>query len=448
MSRGKNKAAEEAEANRIANEAILPTAPPEPSPVAASKPPAKTGKLAMARQACAKIVKKPESNWRVILDYDQLQRPLPHIPTGSLIIDYLIGGDPNKYEVRPCPGLPRGRVTQLWGHESSGKTTLALTAAAQCIRDGGTVLYVDWENDIVPDYASALGIPISDDTKFELVQPDTLEDGIKIATTYATAGVDLVIFDSVGAATPARIANRELTDIAEQAKVGELQQVWSQELCNLKRVIAKSKTAVLGISQVRAKISTGPSHGGPTTQPQGGNAWKFYSSIRLELRRIKAETSKLYNPITHKTDARVSGGTILCKVIKCKLSKSQGREEVFYISHGDGIDDIRSVMEIGAAHGFIKKAGSWLSWTSPEGEEIRRQGSGQFREYLKEHPDHVQALYRQVLPALGSSTYVEADYEEEDLTGVDELVGEVLAEELKEGPDLSEPDGESEPDSD
>jgi RecA/RadA recombinase len=136
-----------------------------------------------------------------------------------------------------------------------------------CAR-GGTVLYIDWENDIVPDYAEALGVPILDPEKFQLHQPDTLEDGIKLAMVFATAGVDLIIFDSIGSAIPARIANRELEEAGEQSRVGEEQQVWSRELPNLKRIINQKGTCVFGISQIRSKI--GMTGYGPTPQPQGG----------------------------------------------------------------------------------------------------------------------------------------------------------------------------------
>lgn len=393
-----------------------------------------TGALALARDHIAKNMPRL-ADARVTLDYRQLKNPLPHIPTGSLIVDYLVGGEPNDHGVRPCPGLPRGRVSQVWGHESSGKTTLALTAAATTCANGGTVLYVDWENDIVPDYAAALGVPIADTDKFELVQPDTLEDGIKIATVYATAGVDLIVFDSVGAPATARVANRKVEDIAEQTKVGDLQQIWSIELSNLKRAIAKSKTAILGISQIRAKISTGGGYGGPTTQPQGGNAWKFYSSIRLELRRVKAEKARLHNVITHKTDERVIGGIINCKVVKCKLSKSQGREEVFYIRWGEGIDDMRSVMEIGVAHGVIKKGGGWYTWEGTDGEGVKINGTNAFRDFLKENPKEADYLYGLVIPHLGQIQMDEDAFE--DISNIGEIMaGE--AEELEDGPDLSE----------
>jgi len=390
--------------------------------------------LAMARKAGEMALKKPETDWRVVLDPDMLKEPLPHVSSGSLIIDYLIGGEPNKQGIPPCPGLPRGRVVQVWGHESAGKTTLALTAAAAVCAAGGTVLYVDWENDIVPDYAEALGVPITDDTKFELVQPETLEDGLKLAVIYATAGVDLIIFDSVGAAVPASIFDRGAEDVGEQAKVGELQQKWSQEMPSIKGKIAKKGAIVIGISQIRAKINTGPGHGGPTTQPQGGNAWKFYSSVRIELRRIKMEKQKRFDTLTRKEDERVIGGVIRAKMIKCKLSKSQGREAIFHIRWGEGIDDIRSVMEIGMAHGIIKRAGAWYSMEGAGG-SIRVQGKEPFLDHLRENKTDFNHLYDQVVPMLTASTIAEENLE--DLSDVESILAEA-AEEFEEGDDKSE----------
>ncbi len=394
-----------------------------------------TGRMALFLAGAEKALKKPKKEFIVPLDSDLLEESLPHLPTGSLIIDFLIGGEMNALGVRPCPGLPRGRVAQIWGHESAGKTTLALTAAATTCANGGTVVYIDWENDIVPDYAAALGVPVTDPDRFVLAQPDTLEDGVKIAMIAAAAGIDLIVFDSVGAAVPSRIANRDLADVGEQSRVGELQAVWSQELPNLKRVIAKKGGCILGISQIRSKISTGPSHGGPQTQPQGGNAWKFYSSVRLELRRIKQESAKLFNVLTHKTDDRITGVVIRAKVVKCQLSKSQGREELFYIRWGEGIDDVRSVMEIASSHGIINKAGSWYSASLPSG-ELKVQGTNGFLDHLKANPEDFAALYNQVIPLLGQRTFG-AD-ELEDLDNVAELLAEV--EEASKGPESDDDD--------
>jgi len=361
---------------------------------------------------------KEYDNIRVALNDDVLKQSLPHISSGSITIDFLIGGEPNMFGVAPCPGFPRGRVAQVWGHESAGKTTLCLEAVAEVCRQGGTAVYVDWENDIVPDYAAALGVPINEESKFELLQPETLEDGIKYAMAYAAAGVDLIVFDSVGSAVPRRIAERDAMDVAEQGKIAELQSIWSQELPNLKNLIAQTGTSVIGISQVRATMNAM----GKQTKPQGGNAWKFYSSVRLELTRIKNEKSKEHNLLTHRADERVIGGIIRATAIKNKLSKSQGRQELFYIRWGEGIDNIRTMIEIAKAHGIIKASGSWLSWEDCPDGPLKVLGVEKFRKHFVDNEEHREALHQRVIPLLGAGKSLEGfeeDSEEEELDGLD-----------------------------
>lgn len=368
--------------------------------------------LAAVREFLIKKKGKEFTDCRVVLDEESLKESLPHISTGSDVVNYLIGGEPNTFGVAPCPGWPRGRVAQVWGHESAGKTTLCLETVAAVCNAGGTAVYIDWENDIVPDYAAALGIPVTDPDRFELLQPETLEDGIKYAMAYATAGVDVIIFDSVGAAVPRRIAERDALDVAEQAKVAELQSVWSQELPNLKKVIAKSGTAVVGISQIRSTLATMP--GAKTTKPQGGNAWKFYASVRLELRRVKNEKSREHNVLTHKTDERVVGGIIKVTAVKCKLSRAQGRDEIFYIRWGEGIDNVRTMMEIASNHGIIKKGGAWLSWNDCPSGPLKIQGTEKLRTHLMENEEDYLALRDRVMPLLGHDADVVYVDEDED----------------------------------
>lgn len=369
--------------------------------------PVRSSKLALARDMAKKLLK--DDNWLVTLDPNQLREPLPHLPTGSLVIDYLIGGEENFFGVAPCPGLPRGRITQLWGHESAGKTTLALTAAAETCRNGGCVLYVDWENDIVPDYAAALGVPIDDPDKFMLAQPESLEEGMKLIKLFVQAGVDLVVIDSVGAAVPQAIKDRDIKDVGEQSRIGLNAQRWSEFLPDLKGEAQKTGTVILGISQVRQKMSTGPGNYGPSTAPQGGEAWKFYSALRLELRRITNEKSNIHNTLTSKKEERVIGGVIKAKVVKCKLSSSQGREEVFYIRWGEGIDDLRSVIEIAAAHGIIKKQGAWFQFG-----EKRMQGIEQVRAFFRSNAEAFAELAGKVRPHLTRKSSEPVDEEDDD----------------------------------
>ncbi len=383
----------------------------------AAKPVAKTSLSSMSDDPLTKMRKylvdkkgKDYTSIRVVLDDNSLKESLPHISSGSDVVDFIIGGEPNAFGVAPCPGFPRGRVSQIWGHESAGKTTLCLEAVAAVCKAGGTAVYIDWENDIVPDYAAALGVPITDPKRFELLQPETLEDGIKYAMAYAAAGVDLIVFDSVGSAVPRRLADRDALEVAEQGKIAELQSVWSQELPNLKNVIAKSGTAVIGISQVRASMSTQ----GPQTKPQGGNAWKFFSSVRLELRRMQNEKAKEHNVLNHKSEERVIGGIIKVTAIKNKLSKSQGREEIFYIRWGEGVDNVRTMIEIASAHGIVKKSGSWLAWEDCPSGPVKILGVDKFRSHFVDNIKDYEALRARVLPLLGAGKSVEGLVEEKD----------------------------------
>jgi recombination protein RecA len=370
--------------------------------------------LAAAREYLTKKKGKEFTDIRVALNADSLRESLPHLSSGCYVVDYLIGGQPNSFGVSPCPGFPRGRVSQVWGHESAGKTTLCLEAVAAICKAGGTALYVDWENDIVPDYAAALGVPITDPNRFELLQPDTLEDGIKYAMTYAAAGVDLIVFDSVGSAIPRRLADRDALDVAEQGKMAELQAVWSQELPNLKRVIARTGTAVIGISQTRATMNAM----GAQSAPQGGNAWKFYSSVRLELRRVQNEKARELNQLTHKTEERTVGGIIKVTAVKCKMSRSQGREEIFYIRWGEGVDNVRTLIEIAIAHGLIKKGGAgWYTWDGGSGKAIKLQGLEKLRAHFLENEEDFEALRSTVTPLLGegaAASFVEEAEVEDD----------------------------------
>lgn len=398
--------------------AFGPKAPPKDKGPGSAQLAGSNNSLAAARAYLTKKKGKAFTDIRVSLSEDNLKESLPHVPSGCDVVDFLIGGEKNSFGTSPCPGIPRGRVTQIWGHESAGKTTLALECAAAVCAAGGSVVYIDWENDIVPDYAQALGVPITDSDRFELLQPETLEDGIKFAMTYAAAGVDLIVFDSVGAAMPRRLAIRDALDTAEQGKVGELQSVWSQELPNLKRVIAKTGTAVIGISQIRSNMNTGP---GVKTQPQGGNAWKFYSSVRLELRRVTNEKAKEHNALTHTVDERVVGGIILVTAIKCKMSRSQGRKELFYIRWGEGIDNVRTILEIATAHGVIKKGGSWFTWAGPKG-QVKVQSKEKLRTHLIENAEDYAALRASVIPLLGQGVSAEQftdETDDEDADGID-----------------------------
>lgn len=352
----------------------------------------KTTALTRARTALTSVLKEDHV---VPLTADTLRASMPHIPTGSLNVDYLIGGRPNQYGVAPCPGLPRGRIVNLYGNSGAGKTTLALTVAAAVCAAGGTVAYIDWENEVEPRYAQRIGVPVTDESRFLLLQPNTLEEGMKIMVQMAIEGVDLIVVDSVGAGVPEDLYTRDVKEEGNQSQMGTVARKWSQFLPKYKAIIRQSGTCLLGISQLR-KTMGGMGHG-PDSAPQGGEAWKFYSAIRMMLRVFQKEKGKTFNQLTNKHEEAVTGTIVLAKLDKCKVSDSVHHEQKFYLESGLGIDNARSVVELAIAFKVISKvSGSWLQWsTAPKG-EVKLNGMGAFMKAFKADPKNTEVLFAQV----------------------------------------------------
>lgn len=362
-------------------------------------------------------------DWVVDLDPSKYRTTQPVLSTNSFVLDTFLGGRPNNFGVVPFPGIPKGKIIQLYGHEASGKTTLALEMSAAVCRNGGTVCYIDWENEVVPEYAHRLGVPIGDDAHFILVSPDTLEEGFITAYTMASAGVDLIIFDSVGAAVPKVTFEKALGDIAETGRIGLVASFWSTNLPKLKDRVAKSKSVVLGISQIRANIST-MGYGEKNTV-QGGNAWKFYSALRLLLKRIATEKGKIRNLLTNQVEDGVVGSYVKVRADKCKQSSIQGNETNIYIRYGEGIDNLRSLIDIAISYKIIVKAGSWVTWTRPDGSDTKVQGIEKVRDLLVEKKEFQAILESQVRDRMYASVSEANVVEsvEEDLDEVEEEEG-------------------------
>lgn len=391
------------------------TDPTETKKSGTKLPDTKGSKLSRILDAAKKVLKG--DSWKANIDPDQLDESAPHVPTGSMVVDYLIGGVPNAKGVAPCPGFPRKRITQLWGQEGAGKTTLALMSAAATIAKGGCVFYVDWENAIVLDYAIKLGVPVGDESKFVLVQPATLEEGLKLVRFAAIGGADLIVIDSVGAAVPEAIAERGLEETGEQARVGLAAQRWSEFLPQVRGDILKSGSALLGISQTRSKI--GGMGNGPQFEPQGGQAWKFYSDLRIEIRRFQQEKARVVNMLSNKTEEQVVGSIVNCKIVKCKLSDSQGREEKFYIRQGEGIDDVRTIVEVAINYNVIRKSGGWFYY----GEAGKWQGQEQVLKFFKADRKQLAELAQKVRPYL---TKKSDEPPEADVDGPDDALDEFI----------------------
>lgn len=275
------------------------------------------------------------------------------IPSGSLALDIALG----------IGGLPRGRIIEVYGPESSGKTTVALHAIAEVQRAGGQAAFIDAEHALDPTYARKLGVDIDE---LLLSQPDTGEQGLEIAEALVRSGaVDIVVIDSVAALVPKAEIEGDMGD----SHVGLQARLMSQALRKLSGAISKSKTITIFINQLREKV--GVMFGNPETTP-GGRALKFYSTIRLDVRRI--ETIKMGNDMV--------GNRTRIKVVKNKVAPPFKQAEID-IMYGEGISKEGSIIDIGVEKDIVDKSGAWYSY---EGERLG-QGRENAKQYLKDHSD-------------------------------------------------------------
>ncbi|MBA0901674.1 MAG: recombinase RecA [Candidatus Nitrotoga sp.] len=294
-------------------------------------------------------------------------RDIQVVSTGSLGLDIALG----------VGGLPRGRVIEIYGPESSGKTTLTLQVIAEMQRLGGTAAFIDAEHALDPQYAQKLGVNVSE---LLISQPDNGEQALEIADMLVrSAAVDVVVIDSVAALTP----KAEIEGEMGEPQMGLQARLMSQALRKLTANIKRSNTTVIFINQIRMKI--GVMFGSPETTT-GGNALKFYASVRLDIRRIGAI----------KKGDEVIGSETRVKVVKNKVAPPFKQAE-FDILYGEGISREGEVVELGVLHKIVEKAGAWYSYN---GEKIG-QGKDNAREYLKEHPDMAIEIENKIRAIVG-----------------------------------------------
>ncbi|MGA9164204.1 MAG: recombinase RecA [Thiobacillus sp.] len=299
-------------------------------------------------------------------DHD-ISRDIQAVSTGSLGLDIALG----------IGGLPRGRVVEIYGPESSGKTTLTLQVIAEMQKTGGTAAFIDAEHALDPAYAAKLGVDVDN---LLISQPDTGEQALEIADMLVRSGsVDVVVIDSVAALTPKAEIEGEMGD----SHMGLQARLMSQALRKLTANIKRTNTLVIFINQIRMKI--GVMFGNPETTT-GGNALKFYASVRLDIRRIGAI----------KKGDEIIGNETKVKVVKNKVSPPF-KEAFFDILYGQGISREGEIIELGVAHKLVDKSGAWYAYN---GEKIG-QGKDNAREYLKEHPEIAQEIEAKVRAAVG-----------------------------------------------
>lgn len=284
------------------------------------------------------------------------------VPTGSLSLDLALG----------IGGIPRGRVTEIFGPESTGKSTLAQHIMAEAQKAGGMAAYIDVEHALDPSFAAVCGVKLDE---LLVSQPDTGEQALEIAEALVrSSAVDVVVIDSVAALVPRVEIEGDMGD----AHVGLQARLMSQALRKLSGAISKSRTAVIFINQLREKV--GIIFGNPEVTP-GGRALKFYSSVRIDLRRVE----------NIKQGGRVVGTRIRAKVVKNKVA-APFRSAEFDIMFDQGISKEGDLLDLGVEMGIIKKAGAFLSF----GETRLGQGRENAREYLRQHQDFVQEIEHQI----------------------------------------------------
>ena len=274
------------------------------------------------------------------------------IPTGCITLDAALG----------IGGMPKGRIVEIYGPESSGKTTVALHVVAEAQKNGGTAAFIDAEHALDPVYASAIGVNMAD---LYISQPDTGEQALDICESLVKSGaVDVIVIDSVAALTPRAEIDGEMGD----SFVGLQARLMSQALRKLTAIVNKTKTCVIFINQLREKV--GVMFGSPETTP-GGKALKFYSSIRLDVRKTD----------TIKEGDKFVGNRTKVKVVKNKLA-SPFRTAEFDLMYGKGISKIGCLVDLALEHGILEKSGSWFSY---DGDKIA-QGKENVKNYLLQNP--------------------------------------------------------------
>ena len=295
---------------------------------------------------------------------------IPAIPTGSLGLDIALG----------IGGLPRGRIVEIYGPESSGKTTLTLEVIAQCQKMGGTAAFIDAEHALDPIYAGKLGVNVDE---LLVSQPDTGEQALEVADIMvASGGIDILVIDSVAALVPKAEIEGEMGD----HHVGLQARLMSQALRKITGNVQKSDTLVIFINQIRHKI--GVMFGSPETTP-GGNALKFYSSVRMDIRRIG----------TVKDGDEAVGNETRVKVVKNKVSPPFKQAE-FQILYNKGINRLGELIDKGADLDIIETAGAWYSYN---GEKIG-QGKANSIEFLEQNPKLLKTIEKQVIDAINKES--------------------------------------------
>jgi len=348
---------------------------------------------AKALESALKQIEKAYGKGSIMRIDGSVREKVPSIPTGSLGLDEAIG----------VGGLPQGRIVEIFGPESSGKTTLTLHAVANAQAAGGVAAFIDAEHAFDSAYAEKLGVRLSD---LLVSQPDSGEQALEVAELLVRSGaVDIVVVDSVAALVPRAEIEGEMGD----SHVGLQARLMSQALRKLTACVSKSRTCLVFINQLREKI--GVVYGSPETTP-GGRALKFYASVRLDIRRIGSV----------KDGDIIIGNTVRVKVVKNKIA-SPFRQATFEMMFGEGISREGELIDLGDSSGALERSGSWYSF----GETRIGQGRERVRQFLKDNPDIAMEIAAAVRERLGLVPPLSAQDDEKDAPDEAPVEEEALA---------------------
>ena len=348
-------------------------------------------RMAMVAKAKAAIQKSTKQK-----PLEPTVETMAHVPTGSFALDMLIGGSPTKDgKGMICPGLPKRRIVEIYGPESSGKTTLLISAMVQAQKAGGAAMFIDFEHSLDHSYAKAQGLSYDED-KLLVYQPDSMEEGFKMMFVGIVSGFDIIGVDSVAAMVPKTELEKGFDDAA---KIGVVARMFSQSLPKFAMwlhkypKLDKEKTdpnhegsTLVFINQTRAQINTS-GYGGDNETTSGGKALKFYASLRLRTTRIRSEFVEKKDQMSGKKRRFPYGNVTDVKIIKSKIDAVQGHSTQMFIRFGLGVDDHFSIIETGVAQKVIKREGAYYALG-----ENKFQGKEKFRSFLLENPKVYDAL--------------------------------------------------------
>lgn len=346
-----------------------------------------------------------------------IDKEIDFCSTGSWVIDRIVGDGTGE---GGAGGFPRGFMTEVYGKESCGKTTLTLQAAAECQRNGGLVVFADFEHSLRAQrhYLKSLGVVTNDPTKFIHLEPSDLQDGTK-AIVEATLKLkpEMVIVDSVAAMIPRQFLTG---DVDEAIKVGLHAKLVGVFVGTMNKILQRTNTALVLINQLRSKIgTTGPV--GPTTDTTGGLALKFYVHLRLNMVAVQKISSDSKSSITGDNVKEVTDQQVKVTAVKNKMDRPF-RSETVYIKFGKGIDGLRSLIELAKKRGVVTGS-SWLEYVSPndEGLNFKLQGVSRVQEHLENHPEVVEDMMPSLFPKVDVGEYLKAKEsgELDDEDGVD-----------------------------